>query len=225
MHQLNYLQCRARNRLRINARLISNLNLHSHQINGGTPYINGHTVRWCFRMKCLVNFGIVDQITVRFEQLLHCNGTLPNNTCLSTQVETARNLTMAYHLSRPATRCTERHARTFTSGTHTLAIATGTGHLTLDTIWTRYGRSLGGRISIDRIGNRHPLLPNAIQHIGDFSANGVCNVLSLFLEEGFLFSASPIGYISAPLTGCTAFLGTSFALWTDDPATSGTRGT
>ena len=129
---------------------------------------------------------------------------------------------MAHNFACAATIGAEGGFRPLAGFADTLAIATGTIDLTVDTIGAWYGLAFIGGIGIDRIGDWHALLANAIKDVGDSLVDGAGEVFGLFLEKWLLLGLYPVRDIATSATGGAAFLGAPMAVGADVPAATST---
>src|SRR5215467_1537324 len=143
-------------------------------------------------MQCLIHFGVIHKFATGLEQPLLRNRAVTDHLRLLTQIKATQDLAMAdYFASTAAVRAQSRFC-SLAIRTHALAIATGTIHLTIDTIGTRNCLAFTCWVCIDWIGNWHTLLSNPLKHVRNLLGHRGRDILCLFLEKWPLLTLCPI---------------------------------
>src|SRR5579875_2062507 len=192
-----------------------------HQRDGSAPDIARYSLRRRVGMQRLVHLSVEDQFTAGANQLLMWNTTIANEACLRAQVEAAHDLAVAYQFACAIAVSAEDGFPPLAGCADPFAVATRAIHLAIDAIGARNGLALIGRVGIHRIGHRNALLANIVEDIGDTLTKGRGDIIGLTLEKRLFLALRPVGDIAAPTTGRTAFLGATFAVGTDNPASPG----
>src|SRR5258708_1231345 len=108
------------------------------------------------------------------------------------------------------------------TGAYALAVATGTFNLAIDTIGTGHSASLVSGVGVQRVGQWHALLANAIKDAGNLLVHALGQTIGTALEERLFLMIGPVRDIATPATGLATHLRAALAVGAHHPATSGT---
>src|SRR5579863_1751870 len=125
---------------------------------------------------------------------------------------------MAHNFASAIAVHAESRPRTLARFADPFPIATSAIYLAVYTVRTRNSLAFIGRVSIHGIGNRHTLIANAVEDVGDSFIDGGSEVFGLSLKEWLFLFLRPVGDIAAPTTGGATYLCATLAFGTYIPA-------